>query len=117
MNYLFLQNVPYMSPKDYENVTVSLVVEVAVTVYTLYPAIPVSSEEVTPPENVAVLVSGIFNMTIPDPPLPGTMPFSPAPPPPEPVFAPPLPPVGFVLPAPLPPLFIAEPPPVPAEPL
>ena len=59
-------------------------VDVAVTLYTLYPPDGDPPEDVTPPENVAVLVSGILIITIPDPPL--VVP----PPPPPPVFADPL---------------------------
>jgi hypothetical protein len=52
------------------NVTVSKVVDVAVTVYILYPGTDVDTEEVTPPENTAFTVFGILIITTPEPPLP-----------------------------------------------
>ena len=48
--------------------TVSPVVEVAVTVYTVKPP-AVDEVWVTPPEKVAVTVSGVLMMTTPEPPL------------------------------------------------
>jgi len=51
------------------NVTVSLVVDVAVIVDTLKPP-EVDVDCVTPAEKVAVTVSGYLMMTTPEPPLP-----------------------------------------------
>jgi hypothetical protein len=51
----------------HEKVTVSLVVLVAVMMLVLNPP-AVLVVWVTPPENVAVYVSGYFRITIPDPP-------------------------------------------------
>jgi hypothetical protein len=60
--------VPYIF--HYVNVTVSDTVLVWVTVYVLNP--PAAAKDTdTPPEKVAVLVLGIFNITIPEPPVPG----------------------------------------------
>jgi hypothetical protein len=52
------------------NVTVSDVVDVAVTEYMLNPDTDVDRLDVTPPENVAVTLSGTLMMTMPEPPAP-----------------------------------------------
>jgi hypothetical protein len=54
----------------HRNVTVSEVVDVAVTVCTVKPP-AVDDETVTPAENVAVRVSGVLITIIPEPPWAG----------------------------------------------
>ncbi len=98
----------------------------------LKPATEVDNEDVTPPENVAVIVLGTLIMTIPDPPLPPEVVVAkkavplPAPPPPPVLvvpavplatppgpLAPPAPPPSVALPAPA---LYPPPPPPPARP-
>jgi hypothetical protein len=73
-------------------VTVSDVVDVAVTEYILNPETAVDRLDVTPPEKVAVTLSGTLIITIPEPPPPDCAepPEIPPPPPPPPVLAVPL---------------------------